>query len=88
MKPQRYCHTIRFHGSTHPQGRYQLQISEVSPDGQLQYRAQWDFPTLKTLLVFLNKYFPNSQSLNSVGQLTWSFEQVVSVIRVDEKTAA
>lgn len=83
MKPQRYCHTIRFRGSSHPQGRYQLQISELNQHGQLQYRAQWDFPTLRTLMVFLNKHFPNSQALKSVGSPSLTFEQVLSVVRTD-----
>lgn len=80
MKPQTYRHTIRFRGSTHPQGRYQLQISEISASGQPRYRAQWDFPTLKNLLVFLKKYFPNSQALASSSEHpSLAFEQVLAV---------
>lgn len=88
MQPQCFYHTIRFRGSAHPQGRYQLQISEVNPNGQLQYRAQWDFPTLRSLMVFLNKYFPNSQALNSFNSPALTFDQVLSVIRPDEFAAA
>jgi hypothetical protein len=84
MQPQRFYHTIRFRGSAHPQGRYQLQISESKPNGQLQYRAQWDFPTLRSVMVFLGKYFPHSQALNSFNSLALTFDQVVSVIRSDE----
>lgn len=88
MQPQRFYHTIRFLGSAHPQGRYQLQISETKLNGQLQYRAQWDFPTLKSLMVFLNKYFPNSQALNSFNSPALTFDQVLSVMRPHELTAA
>ncbi len=80
MKAQHYCHTIRFRGSSHPQGRYQLQILEVGFDGQLQYRAQWDFPTLRTLQTFLRKYFPNSRGLAPMGQPALSFEMVLSAV--------
>ncbi|EKQ68709.1 hypothetical protein OsccyDRAFT_3256 [Leptolyngbyaceae cyanobacterium JSC-12] len=79
MKPHTYCHTIRFRGSAHPQGRYQLQISEVGNNGQPQYRAQWDFPTLRNLLVFLKTYFPNSQALMSAENQSLAFEQVLAI---------
>lgn len=74
MQPQQYHHTIRFRGSTHPEGRYQLQISEVCANGQLQYRAQWNFSTLKQVLAFLAKYFPNSQPTVLPKTRSLSFE--------------
>ncbi|MBF2025758.1 MAG: hypothetical protein IGS48_03200 [Oscillatoriales cyanobacterium C42_A2020_001] len=79
MQPPVYCHTIRFRGSTHPQGRYQLQISEIGNNGQPQYRAQWDFPTLKNLTAFLKKYFPNSQALAPTGTQELAFEKVLAI---------
>ena len=60
-----FCHTIRFHGNTRPQGRYQLQISEIGSNGHPRCKAQWNFPTLKTLVLFLKKYFPYSEALIS-----------------------
>jgi hypothetical protein len=80
MKPPHYCHTIRFHGSTHPRSRYQLQISEISHTGQLCYRAQWDFPTLKNLVIFLKQYFPNSQALTAPGNQPTAFEEILSLV--------
>ncbi|MDX2244410.1 MAG: hypothetical protein NW224_27360 [Leptolyngbyaceae cyanobacterium bins.302] len=88
MKPQHYCHTIRFRGSVHPQGRYQLQILEMSADGEVRYRAQWDFSTLKHVLAFLQKYFPNSQALTSTRQQSLGFENVLSVVGLRELKAA
>lgn len=88
MKPQQYCHTIRFRGSSHPQGRYQLQILEVGVNGHLQYRAQWDFATLKTLRTFLKTYFPESQALSSSGYPSLAFDNVLSIARFDELNAA
>ena len=60
-----FRHTIRFHGSTRPQGRYQLQISEIGSNGHPRCKAQWNFPTLKTLVLFLKKYFSHSEALIS-----------------------
>jgi len=83
MQPQQfqqYRHTIRFRGSTDPQGRYQLQISEVCANGQLQYRAQWNFSTLRQVLAFLEKYFPNSQALPYPQTRSLSFETVLSIV--------
>lgn len=79
MQPPVYCHTIRFRGSAHPQGRYQLQISEIGNNGQPQYRAQWDFSTLRNLSAFLKKYFPNSQALTPTGNQELAFETVLAI---------
>ena len=79
MKPQQFRHTIRFRGSAHPKGRYQLQISEVGSNGQLRYRAQWDFSTLRQVQAFLNKYFPTSQALPQPGHPSLTFEQGLSI---------
>jgi len=64
MSSQIFRHTIRFHGSTHPQGRYQLQISEIGSNGYPRCKAQWNFSTLRNLVIFLKKYFPNSEALS------------------------
>ncbi len=80
MMPPTYRHTIRFRGSNYPHGRYQLQISELSADGQLFYRAQWDFPTLRTVLAFLKKYFPTSQSMSMMEHQVARFDTVLSTV--------
>lgn len=80
MKPPTYRHTIRFRGSSHPHGRYQLQISEISSDGQLFYRAQWDFPTLRTVVAFLKKYFPTSQTLMIMENQVSGFDTILSTV--------
>ncbi len=83
MQPQIYRHTIRFRGSAHPQGRYQLQIAEIRNDGQIIYRAQWVFPTLRNLLTFLKKYFPNSQALTMPeNQPSLAFDTVLAIAGV------
>ncbi len=82
MKSPTYCHTIRFRGSAHPMGRYQLQISEVSWNGQPLYRAQWDFPTLRTLLTFLQRHFPDSQALAIAGHQPSTFDAALSLMAV------
>jgi hypothetical protein len=88
MKPQHYCHTIRFRGSSHPESRYQLQILEVGANGHLQYRAQWDFATLKNLRTFLGTYFPESHALNSSSYPSLAFDNVLSIARFDELKVA
>ncbi|NJP09317.1 MAG: hypothetical protein HC866_07365 [Leptolyngbyaceae cyanobacterium RU_5_1] len=80
MEPYIYRYTIRFRGGENYQCRYQLQISEVGQDGRSLYRAQWDFPTLKNLLTFLKRYFPNSQALTPTNQLSLGFDTVLSVV--------
>lgn len=78
-----FRHTIRFHGSTHPQGRYQLQISEIDSNGCPRFKVQWNFPTLKTLVLFLKKYFPNSQALISNNvQVTLGFDTALSMVGI------
>ncbi|MBM0740505.1 hypothetical protein JOY44_02545 [Phormidium sp. CLA17] len=75
-----FRHTIRFHGSTNPQGRYQLQISEIGSNGYARCKAQWNFPTLKTLILFLKKYFPHSEALISNDvQAVLGFDTVPSM---------
>lgn len=82
MMPPTYCYTIRFLGSAYPKARYQLQISEISHDGCPHYRAQWDFLTLRSVLMFLKKYFPNSYALAIPGEeRSLSFEKVVTTIQ-------
>ena len=80
MTAQHYCHSIHFRGSTHPQGRYQLQISELCTNGELRYRAQWGFPTLRAVHAFLQKNFPNSQAIATSGNQGLSFEFALSVV--------
>jgi len=80
MKAPSYRHTIRFRGSSHPKGRYQLQISEIAADGQVFYRAQWDFPTLKTVVDFLKKNFPNSQALMTLESRGTAFDSVLAAV--------
>jgi hypothetical protein len=80
MKAPSYRHTIRFRGSSHPQGRYQLQISEITTDGQVFYRAQWDFPTLRTVLDFLKKNFPNSQALMTLENQGTAFDTILAAV--------
>jgi len=78
-----FRHTIRFHGSTHPQGRYQLQISEIDRNGCPRCKAQWNFPTLKTLVLFLKKYFPNSEALiSNKAQATLGFDTALSIVGI------
>lgn len=78
-----FRHTIRFHGSTHPQGRYQLQISEIGSNGYPRCKAQWNFPTLKTLGIFLKKYFPNSEALiSNDGQTVLGFDAALSMVGI------
>ncbi len=75
-----FRHTIRFHGSTHPQGRYQLQISEIDSKGYPRCKAQWNFPTLKTLAIFLKKYFPNSEAvIFNDGQAVLGFDTALAM---------
>ena len=76
-----FRHTIRFHGSTRPQGRYQLQISEIDSNGCPRCKVQWNFPTLKTLVLFLKKYFPNSEALiSNNAQATLGFDTALSMV--------
>ena len=76
-----FRHTIRFHGSTRPQGRYQLQISEIGSNGCPRCKVQWNFPTLKTLVLFLKKYFPNSEALiSNNAQATLGFDTALSMV--------
>jgi hypothetical protein len=80
MQPPSYRHTIRFRGSSHPKGRYQLQISEMMTDGQVFYRAQWDFPTLRTVTEFLKQHFPNSQALMTLENQGTAFDAVLAAV--------
>jgi hypothetical protein len=60
--------------------RYQLQIAEIGNNGQPLRRVQWDFPTLKNLVTFLKKYFPNSQALSIAGdQPCLGFNDVLAI---------
>jgi hypothetical protein len=78
-----FRHTIRFHGSTHPQGRYQLQISEIDSTGCSRCKAQWNFPTLKTLVIFLKKYFPHSEALiSNNAQAVLGFDTALSMVGI------
>ena len=76
-----FRHTIRFHGSTRPQGRYQLQISEIGSNGHPRCKAQWNFPTLKTLVLFLKKYFPHSEALiSNDAHIGLGFDTALSMV--------
>lgn len=59
MVAQRYQHRIlRSNGTSPLDGKYRLQIAEVTPTGQPISQAQWHFQTLKGLLSFIERYFP------------------------------
>jgi hypothetical protein len=69
MASQGYLHRIQFCGTDAPGGKYQLQICQMGQSGQLVYRAQWRFSTIRNLVRFLQKYFPDSQALPCTGGL-------------------
>lgn len=79
MTSHSYRHSIRFRSGAHSDAKYQLQISELNNNGQLIYRAQWDFPTLRNLLLFLKKHFPHSQALDTSMSQPISFERLVAI---------
>lgn len=79
MTSHSYRHSIQFRSGAHPNAKYQLKISEINNYGQLVYRAQWDFPTLKTLLIFLKKHFPHSQALDASINQPISFGRLVAI---------
>lgn len=59
MVTQRYQHRIlRSNGPSQLNGKYRLQIAEVTPAGRPVSHAQWHFQTLKGLLSFIDRYFP------------------------------
>ncbi|XGV98635.1 MAG: hypothetical protein ACAF41_06785 [Leptolyngbya sp. BL-A-14] len=61
MVAQRYQHCIlRLNGTSQINGKYRLQIAEVTSSGQPVSRAQWHFQTLKGLLSFIERHFPAS----------------------------
>lgn len=75
-----YRHSLQFRGSSNPKARYQLQICQLGPSGQILYRAQWDFPTLRHAARFLNKYFPQSQAFGqSEPSHTLRFETALTI---------
>jgi hypothetical protein len=78
-----FRYTIQFHGSTHPQGRYQLQICEIDSKGHPRRKVQWNFSTLRNLVVFLKKYFPNSEAFtHNEPQAGLGFDTVLAMVGI------
>lgn len=60
MAPQDYRHQIiRWNGSYDQLSRYQLRIVAIDQDGQPLHRAEWNFETIRGLLSFLQRHFPD-----------------------------
>ncbi len=64
MTSSKYFHQIIcLNGASHAVGKYQFQIAQINRQGQLVQRARWNFHTIKGLLAFVQKHFPDSDLL-------------------------
>jgi hypothetical protein len=60
MPPYYYRHqVIRWNPTSNQPVRYCLQTVALSPTGEPLQQAQWDFTSLRGLLNFLSKHFPD-----------------------------
>ncbi len=69
---------VALNASVHQRNRYQLQITELNQYGYPLQRAQWQFQTLRGLLAFLEKHFPNSTLQNPKEKLCIQFQTLRS----------
>lgn len=73
--PKQFQHQIVYlNGSTQSRNRYQLQITEIDRYGYPVQRAHWHFQTLRGLLTFLEKHFPESTLLSQAPRLSILFQ--------------
>lgn len=62
--PRYSYQVICLNGSNQLTGKYQLYISEIGQQGEIIQRVRWHFRTIKGLLSFLKKHFPDSELLH------------------------
>lgn len=75
MVPNNYRHQIiRWNGNTEQPCKYQLKVAEVIQNGQTVYRASWTFSTLRGLIKFVSKHFPESDLLDQIDYSTIQFK--------------